>query len=146
MAVKWVKLKKLLKTLYPYLVMNQLYQQQLMDHYHNPRNQGTLDNADFKSGVLNPSCGDSVAMAGIVENRRLIIVMFQGSGCVISQATASLLTENVKGKLIDDIMVLDRHWIAQLIGMELGPVRLKCALLPLQALQEGIVHYQKIKE
>ena len=122
--------------------MTQLYQQQLMDHYRSPRNQGTLKTPDFKSGVFNPSCGDSVAMEGVVEDQKLTVIAFQGAGCVVSQATASLLTQAIKGKPLDEIMQLDRQWITRLIGMELGPVRLKCALLPLQALHEGIQRYQ----
>jgi nitrogen fixation protein NifU and related proteins len=122
--------------------MTQLYQQQLMDHYRNPRNQGTLDKPDFKSGVFNPSCGDSIAIEGMVQDHTLVHIAFQGSGCVVSQATASLLTQVAKGKELDEIMQLDKHTVLLLIGMELGPVRLKCALLPLQALHEGVQQYQ----
>ena len=69
-------------------------------------------------------------------------IMLQGTGCVVSQATASLLTQAVKGKVLDEITLLDKQSIMLLIGIELGPVRLKCALLPLQALHEGIQQYQ----
>lgn len=122
--------------------MIQLYQQQLMDHYRNPRNQGTLDKPDFKSGVFNPSCGDSIAIEGMVQDQHLVRIVFQGSGCVVSQATASMLSHIVKGKTLDEVMQLDGHAIVCLIGIQLGPVRLKCALLSLQALQEGIHQYR----
>jgi|SRR5579872_6796972 len=122
--------------------MTQLYQYQLMDHYRNPRNQGTLEGPDFKSGVFNPSCGDSVAIEGVITDQVITHVAFQGSGCVISQATASLLTQAVKGKAVDEVALLDRDWVMRLIGIELGPVRLKCALLPLEALHEGIKQYK----
>jgi nitrogen fixation NifU-like protein len=122
--------------------MTQLYQHQLMDHYRNPRNQGALEGPDFKSGLFNPSCGDSVAIEGVITDHVITRVAFQGSGCVVSQATASLLTQAVKGKAVHEIMLLDSSWITQLIGIELGPVRLKCALLPLEALHEGIRQYK----
>jgi len=120
-----------------------LYQQTLMDHYRYPRNRGTLDNADFKSGLYNPSCGDKVAMEGCVQEGILIKVAFEGTGCVISQATASLLTEFVLGKSLEDIVGLDNEFLQTMLGIELGPIRFKCALLPLQALQEGIARYMQ---
>jgi nitrogen fixation NifU-like protein len=120
-----------------------LYQQTLMDHYRYPRNRGTLDKADFKSGVYNPSCGDKVAMEGCIQERVLIKIAFEGTGCVISQATASLLTELVINKSIDDIAALNKEFLQTVLGIELGPIRLKCALLPLQALQEGVAAFIK---
>jgi nitrogen fixation NifU-like protein len=120
-----------------------LYQQTLMDHYRYPRNRGTLDNADFKSGLYNPSCGDKVSMEGCVQEGILTKVVFEGTGCVISQATASLLTEVLVGKSIQDIAALDNEFLHTILGMELGPIRFKCALLPLQALQEGLATFIK---
>jgi nitrogen fixation NifU-like protein len=114
-----------------------------MDHYRCPRNRGTLDNADFKSGLYNPSCGDKVAMEGYIQENVLTKVVFEGTGCVISQATASLLTELVIGKSLDDIKTLNKDFIQDQLGIELGPIRIKCALLPLQALQEGIDTFMK---
>lgn len=118
-----------------------LYQQAFMDHYRHPRNRGKLDNADFKSVLHNPSCGDSIVMQGFIQDNILTKVLFEGSGCVISQATASLLTELVVGKSTGDIAVLDKDFLYSQLGIDLGPVRLKCALLPLHALQEGIAQY-----
>lgn len=120
-----------------------LYQQTLMDHYRYPRNRGTLESADFKSGLYNPSCGDKVSMEGCVQEGVLIQVAFEGTGCVISQATASLLTEVLVGKSIKDIVALDNEFLHTILGMELGPIRFKCALLPLQALQEGLATFIK---
>lgn len=118
-----------------------LYQEILMDHYKHPRNYGSLDKYDFSSGQLNPSCGDSVIMQGIVENNFIKELKFTGKGCVISQATASLVTQAGKGKSIDEILQWDANYITELIGMQLGLLRLKCAMLPLQALQKGIRSY-----
>jgi len=119
----------------------QLYQEELLDHYRNPRHKGRLVQPDFKSAQHNPSCGDSVCFEGKFSNGVLVEVAFDGVGCVISQAAASLLAELVKEKSIEQITILTSQDMHALIGMELGPTRLKCALLSLYALQEGIVTY-----
>lgn len=118
--------------------MNALYKDVLNDHYRNPRNKGTLENPDFASGDSNPSCGDAVAMQGFITDGKVTAVVFEGVGCVISQATASLLTQNVVGKTIEEILALSAEDIQTMIGISLGPLRLKCALLPLYALQQGL--------
>lgn len=123
-------------------VIMDLYQQELMDHYRNPRNRGHLEHADFVSREHNPSCGDAIAMEGVVENGVIKKLVFTGQGCVISQATGSLLTQACCGKSLDEIMQLGEPFIRQLLGIELGPTRLRCALLALQALQQGIHAYQ----
>ena len=123
--------------------MQALYQEQLNDHYRTPRNRGRIDSPSFSSGQYNPSCGDTVLIEGLIQGDVVTRVLFDGSGCVISQATASLLTEKVIGLSCDAIGKMDSETITNLIGMALGPVRLKCALLPLLALQAGIVNYQK---
>ncbi len=121
--------------------MNNLYQAILFDHYKNPRNCKKLQNADFTSGSYNPSCGDSISIQGCVKNNKITNSAFTGSGCVISQATASILIEFIHNKLLTEIQALDKNAVLTMIGMQLGPMRLKCALLPLQALQEGIASY-----
>lgn len=122
--------------------MNTLYQAILMDHYRNPRNKGTLAKPDMVSDQYNPSCGDSIQFHGVIEASKLTDIAFQAQGCVLSVATASLLSEQAKNKPVQEILAWDKQRVFSLIGMELGPVRIKCALLPLQALQEGIIHYQ----
>jgi len=123
--------------------MSSLYQAELLDHYRNPRNRGELAHPDFSSGQYNPSCGDKVQFQGCIAQDRLSAIAFTGVGCVISQATASLLGERVLGYSSAHILNLDKHFITELIGMELGPTRLKCALLPLEALQLGLAEYQE---
>jgi nitrogen fixation NifU-like protein len=115
-----------------------LYRQELMDHYQRPRNNGTLEHADFSSSRLNPSCGDSISFQGKVDQGKISDVRFTGKGCVISQATASMLSEKVKGLTVDEVMRLDKEAITTMVGIEFGPTRLRCALLPLEALQEGL--------
>jgi len=102
-----------------------LYRERLMDHYQNPRNAKRVANPDFASEQLNPSCGDEVAFEGRIQNGFLVEVGFSGKGCVISQATASLLTEQCLNKSLDFILSLNKDDMRQLIGMDLGPVRLK---------------------
>ena len=109
-----------------------------MDHYRHPRNHGNLDKPDFSSGQFNPSCGDRIALEGTLDDNIVRRLAFTGTGCVISQATASLLTEWSINKSVDEIQKINKDDIQILIGMALGPVRLKCALLPLVALQEGL--------
>lgn len=120
-----------------------LYKEELTDHYRNPRNRGTFSGANFASEQHNPSCGDSVSWQGSIEAGQVKAIAFEGKGCVISQGTASMLSEAVKGLSPDAIIGLDTPFMLALIGLELGPTRLRCALLPLEALQQGIVSYQK---
>lgn len=126
--------------------MFNLYQEILMDHYRNPRNNGVINRCDFRSEQRNSSCGDELFFTGIIKNNRLAEVLFKGKGCVISQATASLLSEMTKNKSLDAILALDKNDLIAMIGMQLGPVRLLCGLLSLTALQSGIVDYKKRSE
>ena len=119
-----------------------LYRERLMDHYRNPRNADRLDNPDFSSGQFNPSCGDVIAFEGCIKRDLLKKVAFSGKGCVISQAAASLLTEKCLDSSLEAILAINKDDMCQLVGMQLGPIRVKCALLPLQALQEGILSYK----
>jgi len=126
--------------------MLNFYQEVLMDHYRNPRNNGIIDQCDFSAEQRNSSCGDEVLFTGIINDNVLASVLFKGKGCVISQATASLLSEHVKNKPLDDILTLDKDNLIAMIGMPLGPVRLLCGLLSLTALQCGIRNYKKGNE
>jgi nitrogen fixation protein NifU and related proteins len=121
--------------------MLNLYQEILMDHYRNPRNNGVIEGADFSAEQRNSSCGDEVLCTGIITNDTLGSVLFKGKGCVISQATASLLSEYVQNKSLTALLALDKDDITAMIGMPLGLVRLQCGLLPLMALQNGIRDY-----
>jgi len=118
-----------------------LYQEQVMDHYHNPRNRGRLEQPDFSTGQFNPSCGDSIGFDAHVQDGKIKKLTFIGDGCAVSQAAASMLTEHCSGKALDDLTKLDKNFMLKLVGMPLGPMRIRCALLPLQALQEGIAGY-----
>ncbi len=123
--------------------MLNLYQEILMDHYRNPRNNGILVPCDFSAQQRNSSCGDEITFGGVVDNNTLVKIAFQGKGCVISQAAASLLSEKVVDMSLEDILALDKDDLIAMLGMSLGPVRLLCGLLSLTALQDGIRGYKQ---
>lgn len=122
---------------------NDLYQEKLLDYYHHPRNKGLLPHPDLTSGVYNPSCGDSVMMQAQLKNDILEKIVFEGKGCVISQAAASLLTERAQGLSLNEVESLTPSDMKKLVGIELGPTRVRCALLALEALQSAIGDYKK---
>lgn len=120
------------------IIENSLYKAHILEHYTNPLNWGAVEGAHFSSGVFNPSCGDSVSITGCVENGVVTKIAFTGAGCVISLAAASLVTEFCKAKTLQEVLCLTAEDVVGLLGLSLGPVRIKCALLALQALQKGM--------
>ncbi len=120
-----------------------MFNELVMDHFRHPRNRGRLQSPDFSSDDTNPSCGDNVVFDARVDaaNGVLTELFFEGKGCALSLATASLLTQACQGKQLCDILTLDKKYIISLLGLELGPNRLKCALLPLKVLQQGVARY-----
>ncbi len=121
---------------------NNLYRQELLDHYRHPRNYGVLSHAHMSTEILNPSCGDQISLQIAVVDDRLDQVRFQGKGCVISLAAASLLTECVLHKPLDLLEVFSKEDMVDLVGIPLGPTRLRCALLALEALHRAIALYR----
>ena len=117
--------------------MEDLYREVILDHYQNPRNYGVLENATLSYEEDNPVCGDHIRLDLVVEGERVTDARFSGHGCAISQASASMLTEEIVGKTLDEIKALDKQFILDLLGIPLGPVRLKCALLSLKVLKAG---------
>ena len=118
-----------------------LYQEELMEHFKYPHNKKKLQSPSFTAGRDNPSCGDHIIIEGIIQGDTIVDLGFSGSGCVISQATASMLTQSCKNKTIDYLLALTKDDIIKLVGIQMGPTRLKCALLSLQVLHEGILRY-----
>jgi nitrogen fixation protein NifU and related proteins len=115
-----------------------LYRQNILDHYQNPRNFGTLPKPDISVEDSNPLCGDKIRMDLLVQDGRVADVRFSGVGCSISRAAASMLTEEIKGKSLEDVKRIGRDEVLEMLGIELGPVRLKCALLALKTLKVGV--------
>ncbi len=118
--------------------MDDMYREVILDHYKNPRNKGTLDPHDFTYEDENPLCGDKLRIdVRLDDQQRIKEVAFSGRGCAISQASASMLTEAILGKTVDEVKQLTKDDILEMLGIELGPVRLKCALLSLKVLKAG---------
>ena len=118
--------------------MDDMYREVILDHYKNPRNKGTLDPHDFTYEDENPLCGDKLRIdVRLDDQQRIKEVAFSGRGCAISQASASMLTEAILGKTVDEVKQLGKDDILDMLGIELGPVRLKCALLSLKVLKAG---------
>jgi len=125
---------------------DQFYQKVLMDHYKNPRNKGRVENCNFSSGKDNPACGDIISITGTINDGIIKEICFEGSGCVVSMASVSMLTEKCKGMPVEDVLAMTKDDIVDMLGMKLGPNRLQCALLCLEALHKGILDYKKIKK
>ena len=117
---------------------NELYRENILDHYKHPRNRGTLEHPDISFEDANPLCGDHLRMDFKVSDGRIDQVRFSGHGCSISQASASMLCERVEGQTLEEVKKLTRDDVLEMLGIELGPVRLKCALLALKTLKSGI--------
>ncbi len=119
--------------------MDDFYRELIIDRYKNPQFRGELDPNDISFEDDNPLCGDHIRVDLRLDgNNRVKEAMFTGHGCAISQASADLLMESVIGKTLDEIKHLNRDDILDLLGIELGPVRLKCALLSLKVLKAGV--------
>jgi nitrogen fixation protein NifU and related proteins len=133
-------------------LLDQLYKELILEHYKHPRNKGTLENAIIEEGI-NPSCGDEVKLFLRLEDNKIAGVKFIGEGCAISQASASMMTEAIKGKSLEDVATLTRQFKAMIHGEaptdELGDLkmlqgisklhaRVKCATLPWLTLEGAI--------
>lgn len=119
--------------------MDDLYREIILDHYRNPRNKGSLEHPTHTFQDDNPLCGDRIRIdlkvngAGVIEQ-----VRFDGEGCAISQASASMLTEMVLGKSLEEAKAINKQDILDALGIPLGPVRMKCALLSLKVLKGAL--------
>jgi nitrogen fixation protein NifU and related proteins len=133
-------------------LLDQLYKELILEHYKHPLNKGTLENAIIEEGI-NPSCGDEVKLFLKLENNKIVDVKFIGEGCAISQASASMMTEAIKGKSLDEVTTLTRQFKNMIHGEEpadeLGDLkmlqgisklhaRVKCATLPWVTLEQAV--------
>ena len=116
----------------------EIYRENILDHYKHPRHHGTLENPDVSFEDANPLCGDVIRMDFRLKDGRIEDVAFSGHGCSISQASASMLCERVHGMSLEEAKGLSRDDVLEMLGIELGPVRLKCALLALKTLKAGV--------
>ena len=123
--------------------MPSIYQEQILDHYKYPRNFKIVEDAQISYGDKNPSCGDELEIfVKLDEQDNVVEVGFQGQGCAISMASASLLTEMLEEMTLPEIKKLTNEDIIEMMGIPLTPVRLKCAILSLKVLEGGIHKYE----
>jgi nitrogen fixation NifU-like protein len=123
----------------------ELYKENILDHYREPRNFGRLKNPDLSYEDKNPVCGDVVQMDLRVQDGKVVEVAFSGKGCSISMASASMLTELILNRDIEDLKKFDKQELLDEIGLDLGPVRIKCALLPYKVLKGGIFGLSEVE-
>jgi nitrogen fixation NifU-like protein len=120
--------------------MDNLYRDFILEHYKNPHNAGVLDPHDLHAADSNPTCGDELSMTLLLTDDRSGIadVAFEGRGCAISQASASILTDSLRGMSLDQVRAIDPKVVLDDLGVPIGPARLKCALLGYKVLQGAV--------
>jgi nitrogen fixation NifU-like protein len=119
-------------------VTDSIYREAILDHYRNPRNRGTLEPADFSYEDVNPLCGDEIRIDVRSDGDKVTAIRFSGRGCAISQAAASILTEMVDGRSLDDVKAIGRDDLLEELGVPISPARMKCAMLGLKVLKAGL--------
>jgi nitrogen fixation NifU-like protein len=120
---------------------SEIYKDIILDYYRNPRNFGDLPEPDVRAKDSNPLCGDVIEMQLKIKDGKVDDIRFKGKGCAISQASASMLTEVAKGKTLDEIKALGKPNVLELLGIDPGPTRIKCALLGLKVLKLSVYGY-----
>jgi nitrogen fixation NifU-like protein len=118
--------------------MDDFYKEYILDHYRNPRNFGRIENPTATAEDLNPLCGDTIRMdVAVDDDGRVTDVKFSGKGCAISQASASMLTETIKGMKLEDVARLPQDAVLENVGIGISPTRMKCAMLGLKVLKSA---------
>jgi nitrogen fixation protein NifU and related proteins len=116
----------------------EMYQEHILDLYKDPSNRGALPNPTHKSHSFNPLCGDDITINLLTKNDKVEQVKFEGKGCAISIASASMVTDKIKGMTVSEIMKLKKEDVLDMLQIEISPVRLKCALISLETVHNAI--------
>lgn len=122
----------------------EIYRDDILDHYRDPHNAGALVEYQIKHSENNPLCGDQITVYIEVDKKGTVTnIGFSGHGCAISQASMSMLTDSIRGKSLAHITKMDKKTILKMLGIPIGIVRMKCALLSLRTVQKGIANFKK---
>jgi len=118
--------------------MDDMYREEILSHYKRPRNWGPLDDPDLEFEDTNPLCGDELkVMLKLDEQKVVTDVRFDGHGCAISQASASMASEELVGKSVDELVALDKSFVLDLLGIPISATRMKCAMLSLKVIKSA---------
>lgn len=120
-----------------------MYAEEILDHYRNPKNFGKLDRPDVKVGDVNPLCGDHYEFQANLKGGKISDVRFSGDGCAISTASASILSESIKGKSVSELKKMAEGDVLKLLGIEVSPARMKCAMLPFNIVKKLAAEAEK---
>lgn len=121
--------------------MEDLYRENILDHYKHPKNRGRIPKPDASAHDSNPLCGDEISIFLSIKGSRIEDIKFEGSACAICIASASMLTEEAKGKTVKAAASISKGKVLSLLGIDPGPSRIKCALLPLKVLKLAAYKY-----
>ena len=126
--------------------MNSMYVEEILEHYRNPKNFGTINDAQIRYKESNPLCGDEYEFYLKLNDGVIADVKFSGDGCAISKASASMLSENIKEKSLEEIKKMKLDDVLKLLNIEVSAARIQCALLPLIAVQKGIQNFNEVNK